>query len=138
MTDRMAQLLDDIPDGYTAGFSFTVADDEGYSAEQILEGINDALTFRHLRYLRETVRNGFRIGLLFAPLSSDLCSIRCTTGRSAPPDSSRKGGVTGLPERSPDETSPGKRNPLESPPMKEEPYEGTCHQLQSGQKRGDR
>lgn len=66
VTDRMAQLLDDIPDGYTAGFSFTVADDEGYSAEQILEGINDALTFRHLRYLRETVRNGFRIGLLFA------------------------------------------------------------------------
>ena len=64
VTDKMAQLLDDIPDGYRAKFIFTIEDYEEYTAEQILEGINDALSFRHLRYLRESTKADFRTGFM--------------------------------------------------------------------------
>lgn len=64
VTDRMAQMLDDIPDGYKARFTLTIEDYGDYTSEQILEGINDALSFRHLRYLRRSKKTDLRTGFM--------------------------------------------------------------------------
>ena len=64
VTDRMAQILDDIPDGYKARFTLTIEDYGEYTPEQILEGINDALSFRHLRFLRQSKRSDIRTGIM--------------------------------------------------------------------------
>ncbi|MGX8703074.1 MAG: hypothetical protein ACSW8H_01325 [bacterium] len=64
VTDKMAQLVSDIPDGYKARFIFTIEDYEKYTSAQILEGINDALALRHLRYLRENKRADLRTGIM--------------------------------------------------------------------------
>ena len=63
-TDMMQEQLDDIPRGYKADFSITVDDYEGYSPDQILGGINDALLFRHLRYVHWKSRKGIQVGTL--------------------------------------------------------------------------
>ena len=64
ITDRMSEMLDDIPNGYSADVSIRVDDYEGYSSEQLMDGIKDALFFRHRRFLREATRNGLKTGVL--------------------------------------------------------------------------
>ena len=64
ITDRMSEILDDIPNGYSADVSIRVDDYEGYSSEQLLDGVKDALFFRHRRFLHESTQNGFKIGSL--------------------------------------------------------------------------
>lgn len=64
VTDRMAQMLDDIPDGYKARFTLTIEDYGEYTPEQILDGVNDALSFRHLRFLRQSKRADLRTGIM--------------------------------------------------------------------------
>lgn len=64
ITDQLARMLDDIPEGYSVDFIFTVDDFEDYTSEQIMDGINDALYFRHLRYRRQTTRKGIKTGAL--------------------------------------------------------------------------
>ena len=62
ITDRMSEVLDDIPDGYSADVSIRVDDYKGYSSEQLMDGIKDALFFRHRRFLHESTQNGLKIG----------------------------------------------------------------------------
>ena len=62
ITDRMSEAMDDIPDGYSADVSIRVDDYEGYSSEQLMDGIKDALFFRHCRFLHESTQNGLKIG----------------------------------------------------------------------------
>ena len=64
ITDRMSEMLDDIPNGYSADVSIRVDDYEGYSPEQLMDGIKDALFFRHRRFLREATQNGLKSGVL--------------------------------------------------------------------------
>ena len=64
VTDRMSEMLEDIPNGYSADVSIRVDDYEGYSAEQLMDGLKDALFFRHRRFLRETSQNGLKAGAL--------------------------------------------------------------------------
>ncbi|MBR1478906.1 MAG: hypothetical protein IJ608_13260 [Lachnospiraceae bacterium] len=61
---RMSEILDDIPDGYSADVSIRVDDYEGYSPEQLMNGIKDALFFHHRRFIHETTRNGIKTGSL--------------------------------------------------------------------------
>ena len=63
-TDNMVDLLQDIPEGYKAEFSITIDDYEGVSPDKVLDGINDALSFRHLRFLRESTGKGIKVGFL--------------------------------------------------------------------------
>ena len=63
-TDNMVELLQDIPEGYKAEFSITIDDYEGVDPEKVLDGINDALSFRHLRFLRESTGKGIKVGFL--------------------------------------------------------------------------
>ena len=63
-TEMMQEQLDDIPRGYKADFSITIDDYEGYSPNKILTGINDALLFRHLRYVHWKSRKGIQVGTL--------------------------------------------------------------------------
>ena len=63
-TEMMQEQVDDIPRGYKADISITVDDYEGYSPNQILGGINDALLFRHLRYIHTKSRKGIQVGTL--------------------------------------------------------------------------
>ena len=64
ITDRMSDILDDIPKGYSADFSIRVDDYEGHSSKTLMEGIKDALFFRHRRFLHEETRRGLRTGAL--------------------------------------------------------------------------
>ena len=64
ITDRISETLDDIPDEYSADISIRVDDYEGYSSEQLMDGIKDALFFRHRRFLHEKTRNGLKAGRL--------------------------------------------------------------------------
>ena len=63
-TDNMVELLQDIPEGYKAEFSITIDDYEGVEPERVMEGINDALSLRHLRFIRENTGKGIKIGFL--------------------------------------------------------------------------
>ena len=63
-TDMMVELLNDIPLGYKAELSITIDDYEVFSSRQILRGLNDALAFRHIRFVRENKRNGLHVGTL--------------------------------------------------------------------------
>ena len=63
-TEMMQEQLDDIPRGFKADFSITIDDYEGYSPNKILSGINDALLFRHLRYVHWKSRKGIQVGTL--------------------------------------------------------------------------
>ena len=63
-TDMMVELLNDIPRGYKADLCITIDDYEGFSSRQILRGLNDALAFRHIRFVRENKRNGLHVGTL--------------------------------------------------------------------------
>lgn len=63
-TDNMVELLKDIPDGYKAEFSVTIDDYEGVSPRKVLEGINDTLALRHLRFLKEDTAKMIKIGFL--------------------------------------------------------------------------
>ena len=56
ITDRMSEILDDIPNGYSADVSIRVDDYEGYSSEQLMDGVKDALFFRHRRFLHESTQ----------------------------------------------------------------------------------
>ena len=62
ITDRMSEILDDIPNGYSADVSIRVDDYEGYSSEQLMDGLKDTLFLRHRRFLREATRNGLKTG----------------------------------------------------------------------------
>ena len=64
ITDRMSEMLDDIPNGYSADVSIRIDDYEGYSSEQLMDGIKDTLFFRHRRFLREVTQNGLKTGSL--------------------------------------------------------------------------
>ena len=66
ITDRMSEILDDIPNGYSADVSIRVDDCEGYSSEQLMDGIKDALFFRHRRFIHEATQNGLKTGVLLA------------------------------------------------------------------------
>ena len=63
-TNSMAEMLDDIPEGYKADFSVTIDDYQDIPSSKILQGIIDALTFRHLRFVQENTRKGIKVGLL--------------------------------------------------------------------------
>ena len=63
-TNSMAEMLDDIPEGYKADFSITIDDYQDIPSSNILQGIIDALTFRHLRFVQENTRKGIKVGLL--------------------------------------------------------------------------
>ena len=63
-TNSMAEMLDDIPEGYKADFSVTIDDYQNIPSSKILQGIIDALTFRHLRFVQENTRKGIKVGLL--------------------------------------------------------------------------
>ena len=64
ITDRMSETLDDIPNGYCADISIRIDDYEGYSPEQLMDGIKDSLSLRHHRFLRVATRNGLKTGAL--------------------------------------------------------------------------
>lgn len=64
ITDRMSEMLDDIPKGYSADVSIRIDDFEGYTSEQMMDGLKDTLFLRHRRFLRETTRNGLKTGIL--------------------------------------------------------------------------
>ncbi|MBQ8094520.1 MAG: hypothetical protein IJ242_13240 [Clostridia bacterium] len=64
ITDRMAEALEDIPNGYSADISIRVDDFEGYSPGQLMDGLKDALSLRHRRFLYEATRNGLKKGAL--------------------------------------------------------------------------
>ena len=63
-TDNMVDLLQDIPDRRKAEFSITIDDYEGIEPRDVLDGINDALAFRHLRFMREDTSKGIKVGML--------------------------------------------------------------------------
>lgn len=63
-TEDMVELLQDIPEGYKAELSITIDDYEEVPPEKVLKGINDALSFRHLRYMRESTSKGIKVGIL--------------------------------------------------------------------------
>ncbi|MBQ9810146.1 MAG: hypothetical protein IJM52_03210 [Spirochaetales bacterium] len=63
-TDNMVDLLQDIPDGRKAEFSITIDDYEGIAPGKVLEGINDALALRHLRFIHEDTAKGIKVGML--------------------------------------------------------------------------
>lgn len=62
ITDRMSEMLNDIPNGYSADVSIRVGDYEEYSSEQLMDGFKDALFFRHRRFLHEETQNGLKTG----------------------------------------------------------------------------
>lgn len=62
ITDQMSEMLDDIPKGYNADFYIQVDDYEEYSPEQLIQGIKDALFFRHRRFLNEATQKGLKTG----------------------------------------------------------------------------
>lgn len=64
ITDRMSEMLDDIPSGYSADVSIRVDDYEGYTSEQLMDGLKDTLFLRHRRFLHEATRNGLKTGVL--------------------------------------------------------------------------
>ncbi len=64
ITDQMSVMLDDIPKGYNADFFIKVDDYEGYSPKQLMQGIKDALFFRHRRFLNESTQKGLQTGAL--------------------------------------------------------------------------
>lgn len=64
ITDRMSEMLDDIPNGYSADVSIRVDDYEGYTSEQLMGGLKDTLFLRHRRFLHEETRNGLKTGSL--------------------------------------------------------------------------
>ena len=63
-TDNLLQILSDIPKGYKADISVTVDDYEKWSFRSIMKGIENALFFRHQRYLLENSRKGMKVGIL--------------------------------------------------------------------------
>ena len=64
ITDQMSEMLDDIPNGYSADVSIRVDDYEGYTSEQLMDGIKDTLFLRHRRFLHETTKSGLKTGAL--------------------------------------------------------------------------
>lgn len=64
ITDRMSEMLDDIPKGYIADVSIQVDDYEGYTSEQLMDGLKDTLFLRHRRFLREATQDGLKTGIL--------------------------------------------------------------------------
>lgn len=64
ITERMSEVLDDIPKGYSADVSIRVDDYEGYTPEQLMDGFKDTLFLRHRRFLHETTQNGLKTGVL--------------------------------------------------------------------------
>lgn len=64
ITDRMSEMLDDIPKGYSADVSIRVDDYEGYTSEQLMNGLKDTLFLRHRRFLHEATQNGLKAGIL--------------------------------------------------------------------------
>ena len=79
ITDQMAEMLDDIPKGYSADVSIRVDDYEGYSAEQLMDGFKDALFLRHRRFLHEATRDGMKMGAMLA--SGIVMILVLTIGR---------------------------------------------------------
>lgn len=79
ITDRISEILDDIPNGYSADVSVRVDDYEGYSSEQLMDGIKDTLFFRHRRFLHESTQNGFKIGSLI--VTGIVMTLILTIGR---------------------------------------------------------
>ena len=57
ITDRMSEMLDDIPNGYSADVSIRVDDYESYTSEQLMDGLKDTLFLRHRRFLHEAIQN---------------------------------------------------------------------------------
>lgn len=64
ITDRMSEMLDDIPNGYSADVSIRVDDYESYTSEQLMDGLKDTLFLRHRRFLHEAIQNGLKTGTL--------------------------------------------------------------------------
>ena len=79
ITDQMAEMLDEIPKGYSADVSIRVDDYEGYSAEQLMDGFKDTLFLRHRRFLHEATRDGMKMGAML--VSGIVMILVLTIGR---------------------------------------------------------
>lgn len=64
ITDRMSEMLDDIPNGYSSDVSIRIDDYEGYTSKQLMDGLKDTLFLRHRRFLHETTQSGLKTGAL--------------------------------------------------------------------------